>query len=195
MLTKELGYFILSLREYWLALKDAKDTKDVQMIESLQGSNFVEFLDTIIEDYKIIIEHPKIIPNKEKFIFEGDRQEVKVPKGKPGLIHPNQIDLSNGIPTEVRPPSEYGNPELWRYWEPDSNLVVPTRSYIFLLKQPCWDGKFHIKDNFPNLGIRPCCKKLFIPEIKINLTETVLEIEVKKDGDVVKHTWTKERPD
>lgn len=81
----------------------------------------------------------------------------------------NQIDLKTGLPNKVRLPFEYGNPDLWRYWEPDSDLVIPTRSYIFLLKQPCWDGKFHINDSLPNLGIRPCCKKVKMPEIKINL--------------------------
>jgi len=87
------------------------------------------------------------------------------------LIHPNQIDLNTGIPRKVRPPSEYGNPELWRYWEPDLDLVILTRSYIFLLKQPCWDGKFHVKDSFPNLGIRSCSRKLILPKIKISLNK------------------------
>lgn len=191
LLVEKLGFSILTLREYWLALNDAKKIKDIQMIDSLQGSNFVEFLDTVFKDYSIMFEHPEITKKEEEYIFEGEEVKVIIPKGKPGLIHPDQIDLKTGIPKEVRPPSEYGNPDLWRYWEPDSNLVIPTRSYIFLLKQPCWDGKFHVKDSFPNLGIRSCCKKLIMPKIKINQDKIKLEIEIKKEGDVINYSWDK----
>ncbi len=191
LLTEKLGFSILTLKEYWLTLNDAKKIKDIQMINSLQGSNFVEFLDTVFKNYNIMIEHPRIIKNNEKYSFEGKKVEVIIPKGKPGLIHPDQIDLKTGIPKKVGSPSEYGNPDLWRYWEPDSDLVIPTRSYIFLLKQPCWDGKFHINDSFPNLGIRPCCKKLIIPEVKISLEKNKLKVEIKKEGDIINYSWEK----
>jgi inorganic pyrophosphatase/exopolyphosphatase len=189
LLIEKLGFSILTLKEYWLALNNAKKSKDIQMINSLQGSNFVEFLDTIFKNYNIMIEHPEIIKKGKEYFFEGDEIRVIIPKGKPGLIHPDQIDLKTGIPKEVRLPSEYGNPDLWRYWEPDSDLVIPTRSYIFLLKQPCWDGKFHIGDSFPNLGIRPCCKKLIMPEVNISLEKNKLEIEIKKEGDIICYSW------
>jgi len=191
LLVEKLGFSILTLKEYWLALNDAKKIKDIQMINSLQGSNFVEFLDTVFKNYSIMIEHPKIIKNNQEYLFRGEEIKVIIPKGKPGLIHPDQIDLKTGIPNKVRPPSEYGNPDLWRYWEPDSDLVIPTRSYIFLLKQPCWDGKFHVNDSFPNLGIRPCCKKLVMPKINILLEKNKLEIKIKKEGDITAYSWEK----
>jgi inorganic pyrophosphatase/exopolyphosphatase len=191
LLSKSAGFLILALKEYWQVLNDAKKIKDVQMIESLQGSNFVEFLDTAIKNYNIMIEHPKTIKTNKGYLLNGKIIRVVVPKGKPGLIHPDQIDLETGIPKEVRPPSEYGNPELWRYWEPDSDLVIPTRSYIFLLKQPCWDGKFHIKDSFPNLGIRPCYKKLTLPVVKVILEKKNLNIAIKKEGDILKYSFKK----
>lgn len=81
----------------------------------------------------------------------------------------------------VRLPSEYGNRELRRYREPDADIVNPTRSYIFLLKQPCRDGKFHIHDSLPNLGIRPCCKKCILPKIKIIPKKKHLTIHVMKE--------------
>ena len=191
LLVEKLGFSILTLKEYWLALNDAKKIKDIQMIYSLQGSNFVEFLDTVFKDYSIMIEHPRITKKGEDYLFDGKKIKVTIPKGKPGLIHPDQIDLKTGIPKEVRLPSEYGNPDLWRYWEPDSDLVIPTRSYIFLLKQPCWDGKFHINDSFPNLGIRPCCKKLVMPKVNISLEKNRLKIEIKKEGDTICYFWEK----
>jgi len=188
-LVQELGFTILTLREYWLALTDAKNIKDLQMIESLQGSNFVEFLDTVIKNSSIILEHPEIIKQKKQFLFKGKEIKVIIPRGKPGLIHPDKIDLRTGIPKEVRPPSEYGNPELWRYWEPDADLVIPTRSNIFLLKQPCWDGKFHVEDSLPNLGIRPCCKQLVMPKVKIILKKEELGINIEKEGNVFYYSW------
>ncbi len=185
-LVKELNYFMLSVREYWLVLNDAKKIKDLQMIESMQGSNFVEFWDTILNKNHSI-EHPEI-KNGE---IIGEIKKVMIPWGKPGLVHPTEIDLNTGIPKEVRKPDEYGNPELWRYWEPDAELVIPTRSYIFLLKQPCWDGKFHIKDSLPSLGIRPCCKNPEMPKVKINFDQKTLNIEIKKDGDILNYSWKK----
>ena len=138
-----------------------------------------------------MIEHPVIKTKNNQISFEGKEIKVKIPNGKPGLIHPSQIDLTTGIPKKVNLPSEYGNPELWRYWEPDLELVIPTRSYIFLLKQPCWDGKFHINDSFQNLGIRPCCKTLPKPEVNIFLREDELEIKITKEGDLTTHLWKK----
>ena len=191
LLVERLEFSILSLKEYWLALNDAKKIKDMQMINSLQGSNFVEFLDTVFKENSIMIEHPRMMKKGKGYLFEGNKIKVTIPKGKPGLIHPDQIDLKTGIPNKVRPPSEYGNPDLWRYWEPDSDLVIPTRSYIFLLKQPCWDGKFHIKDSFPNLGIRPCCKIVKHPQIIIKSNKNKIEIRIKKEGDTLHYSWKK----
>lgn len=125
----------------------------------------------------------------ENFIAEGKKIKVEVPKGKPGLIHPDEIDMETGIPKKIRSPNEYGNPELWRYWEPDRKLVVPTRSYIFLLKQPCWDGKFHLEDSFPNLGVRPCCKKVEQPKVKIEIENGKLKTEITKEGDTKIWEW------
>ena len=161
------------------------------MIESLQGSNFVEFLDTIIKDYSRMVNHPKITKEEGRYLFEGKEIPVKIPQGKPWLIHPESIDPETGIPKEVRLPNEYGNPELWRYWGPDKDLIIPVRSYIFLLKQPCWDGKFHVKDSFPNLGIRPCCKISPIPKVKVSIKDKSLKVEIKKEGDIITFSWDK----
>jgi virulence-associated protein VagC len=61
ILANNLDFAILTLKEYRFALGDAKKIKDIQMIESLQGSNFVEFLDTVFKDYSIMIQHPQIL--------------------------------------------------------------------------------------------------------------------------------------
>lgn len=191
ILAHKLDFLMLSTREYRLTLRDAKKIKDIQMIESLQWSNFVEFWDTILQDSTIMIEHPKIFKKWDTYTFEGRRVQVSIPRWKPWLIHPDAIDYTTGIPKLVRPPSEYGNRELRRYREPDAEIVNPTRSYIFLLKQPCRDGKFHINDSLPNLGIRPCCKKCILPQIKIIPNKKHLTIHIMKEWDVITYTWKK----
>lgn len=191
LLTQKLNFSILTMREYWNALKDAKRIRDIQMIDSLQGSNFVEFWNTVLEENKYMIESPKIKKQKGEYIFEGERKRVHIPFGKPGLIRPDDIDLKTGIPLRVGSPDQYDNPELWRYWEPDERVVIPTRSYIFLLKQPSWDGKFHANDSLPNLGIRPCCKKPPIPKININFNKNQLFIDLMVEGETIKYLWKK----
>ena len=178
-LAKENRFEILSLKEYWKVLSDAKKIKDIQMIESLQGSNFVEFLDSKVLDKKFLVNHD------EKKI------KVSIPFGNPGLIHPNEIDTETGLPKLVRPPNEYGNKELWRYWQPDSDLIIWCRSYIFLLDQPCLDGKFHLGESFPNLGVRPIVKKVVEPEVKINWNEKYLNIEIFEEGETQQWKWPK----
>ena len=189
-LTFKLGIDMLSLNEYWKVLNDAKKIKDAQMIESLQGSNFVEFLDSAIIDKKYLIDHPTVGES-----ISGEKKAVTVPKGNPGLIHPNDIDLETGIPKVVRSPNEYGNKDLWRYWEPDSRNVLPCRSYIFLLDQPCWDGKFHITDNFPNLGLRPVVKNVKEPDVKIKWDKDFLFVSILSEGEIHLYKWPKKISD
>jgi inorganic pyrophosphatase/exopolyphosphatase len=184
-LATQLDMSLLSLGEYWNVFDDARRSNDTQMLTSLQGSNFVEFLDSAIENKDSLIDHPR---------FEGDktigvRRRVMIPRGSPGLIHPDDIDRATGIPRIVRPPNEYGNPALWRYWEPDAALVVPCRSYIFLLAQPCWDGKFHLGESFENLGMRPVLGHNSEPEVSVQWNEDELVTVIKMEGERHEHRW------
>lgn len=178
-ISEENNFSMLSLKDYWIVLNDAKKIKDSQMIESLQGSNFVEFLDTRIINRKTIIHHDK------------EEQDINVPQGNPGLIHPDDIDLSTGLPKNVRPPNEYGNPELWRYWQPDTDEVIPCRSFIFLLDQPCLDMKFHPGESFPNLGIRPMIKSVVYPEVSMSIKEQTLAVQIEDEDDTKTYNWPK----
>ena len=188
-LLKELGYSMLSLKEYWLVLYDAQKIKDKQMIDSLQGSNFVEFLDTVIFNSEERVDHPDVMKNMN--VFNGPKERTNIPKGSPGLIHPKDIDLNSGFPKIVRSPNEYGNPELWRYWEPDSQIVNPVRSYIFLLKQPCLDCKMHPQDSFPNLGIRPVVDQPQQPTVKVLIKDHKLLMSIVLEGDLLEYRWYK----
>ena len=185
-LSKKLGIEMLSLNEYWKVLRDAKKIKDNQMVESLRGSNFVELLDSVILEKSYIVDHPEIDED-----ISGEKRHLSIPKGNPGLIHPDDVDIETGVPRKVMSPNIYGNKELWRYWEPDSDLVIPCRSYIFLLNQPCWDGKFHINDSFPNLGMRPVVKIVKEPNVNLSWNDSFLAVVIFSDGEKKIYNWPK----
>jgi len=186
-IARNVGFEMLSINEYWKVLADAKRIKDVQMIESLQAPDFLEFWDTAILKKQLLIDHPTI----QERMATGKTKKVTVPAGTPGLIHPSNIDAATGLPTKVLPPNEYDKPELWRYWEPDADLVFPCRSYIFLLKQPSWDGKFHLNDSFPNLGIRPAVKKVKDPIVNVKWNKSALAVNLIVDSDEYTYRWPK----
>lgn len=186
----ELGFDMLSLPELWAVIDDATEKNDFQMMDSLQGSNFVEFTDTVLTrvgDKRYQYNHPTILGTDIK----GACDEIDLPNGNPGLIRPENIDRKTGLPTKVRPPNEYGQKGLWRYWQPDADLVLVTRSFIFLLQQPCWDGKFHLQDSLPNLGIRPCYKNHPIPQVTIIKDNEKLEVSIYSEGDSLDYVWHK----
>lgn len=180
-LSTTYGFSMLSLPEYWAVYDDAKKVNDVQMLRSLEGCNFVEFLDTRVLKKSFVV-HKGSNPEK-----------VYIPSGDPGLIRPEDIDRKTGLPKIVRPPDEYGNPELWRYWQPDSNDVLFCRSFIFLLNQPCLDGKFHLGESYPNLGVRPVRKKIIPPRVACDFDNEVLRVLIDEEDSLVysfpKNIW------
>jgi hypothetical protein len=196
-LLQELGFTAMSLREYWNVLRDANDVRDRQMTESLTSGGFVEFLHTVIEDKRYLLDKPSIESRKGSFEYEGVRVEVDydyegerrqtiVPEGAPGLIHSKDIDLETGLPRVVQPPNIYDNPELWRYWSPDAQKNVATRSHIFLLGKPALDLKVHLSEGFDCLGIRPCVQKVELPTIEIITDEEGVTLEIAKEGEVTR---------
>jgi inorganic pyrophosphatase/exopolyphosphatase len=181
-LLRYLGKEAMGLNEFWSVRKDAYDAHDVQMQEHLQHPGFVEFLDTIIENSRAVIDHPEITKSAAGYSYRGDRKDAAVLEGLPGLIHPDEIVAETGLPAVVHSPSQYGDPALWRYWSPDASLVVPTRGHIFLLGQPALDMKIHPDDAFPNLGMRVITKEEVVPLVSINQTDDDLEIVIDYGG-------------
>jgi len=180
-LSEELRIEMMSLSEYWKALKSVTENKDEQLGKHLRENDFVEFLDTVIIDGKYIIDHPQIIEKDGQVFYEGERKEINIINGVPGLIDIKDIDLSTGFPKKVFAPSEM-NSSLWRYWSPDAKLCIPTRGHIFLLEQTALDTKIHPEDALPNLGVRPCRKKIVLPEISfVKNNSGDIEAVIKKD--------------
>lgn len=192
-----LGYSAMSLDEYWSVLKDAQSAKDRQMVLHLQSAGFVEFLNTVIEDGKYLVNKPTILEAKSFFQYEGiefeldysyqgERRETNIPEGKPGLIHSKDVGLDTGLPQVVRSPNIYRNPALWRYWSPDAEKNVATRSYIFLLGTPALDLKVHLSESFACLGIRPCCRNVELPEVKIMEGKDGITLIIRKEGETAR---------
>ena len=196
-LLSRLGFTALSLKEYWQVLKDAREIRDQQMVGHLQSNGFVEFLHTVIEHNASLVEKPEILESPSKFQYEGveveinydyrgKKRKVEVLDGKPGLIHPKDIDLNTGLPKLVRSPNIYKDPSLWRYWSPDAQKNVATRSYIFLLGQSALDLKVHLSEAFHCLGVRPCCKQVVLPKVKIITDAEGLSVVIEKEGEVTR---------
>jgi inorganic pyrophosphatase/exopolyphosphatase len=155
-LLKYLGYEMLTLPEYWKALKEMKETGDVRLEKSLKHSKYIEFLGTT------------------------SKEPRDIPEGSPSLFFEGEVDESTGLPNNLLAPNHYGLPDTWRYWSnPDNdNTYVFTRSHIFLLDTPCLDAKTLEHESFPNLLIRPVSAKPPNPKIdvKINGIEKTLNI-------------------
>lgn len=179
-LLNNLGLDTMSLSEYWKILDEAEKNHDEQMLKHLRSAGFVEFLDTVILDGKYIIDHPKVIKMESGYEYEGEKREITIPEGVPGLIYPEDINLETGFPKIVQDPRKYGDKRLWRYWSPDSPVCVPTRGHIFLLNQPSFDTKIHPDDALPNLGIRPCCRTVKPPIVEIVEDEKGVSAKITK---------------
>lgn len=186
-LETKLNFGTLSIGEYFKVYDDARKVNDAQMLESLQNPKFGERWDTVILNKRIVIDH--VVMKDGKMLSNG--KELNVPEGSPGLIRPDEVDRETGIPTSVMSPSHYGMPSLWRYWAPDSDVVSPVRSYIFLLNQPSWDGKVYPDDAFPNLGIRPVAKEVKDPEVESHQEGSAFILSISIEGDRQTYTWQK----
>ena len=77
-LVKKQKLLSMSLSEYWKVLKDAKEARDIQMINHLQNKGFVEMLDTIIKDSTFVINHPEITRREDGvYIYKGKEELEK----------------------------------------------------------------------------------------------------------------------
>lgn len=140
---------MLSLKEYWDVYFEAKESNDSAMLASLTNPDFIEFLDTC-SNHGIILNHP--VCHDDTVI--GEAADAEIIPASPGLILPEEIDRNTGLPMKVHAPNEI-NPYFWRYWSPASDdLYLFSRSYIFLLSQPCLDAKTKLSEGFASMGIR-----------------------------------------
>lgn len=176
---QELDLLCASPAEYFQAYLDAVSANDERMVAHLTSPKYLETLDLIVENKKVLVEHPEIVLTTAEFSYEGGiRKNVQVPVGNPGLIDPGKIDLSTGLPSEVEDPQQYGT-GLWRYWSPDSDCAWALRSTIFAYDIPALDLKFRFDEALPRLSIRPCVKSVKLPKVKVYEQEGKIIINIK----------------
>jgi inorganic pyrophosphatase/exopolyphosphatase len=179
-LLSHLGQSMMSLSEYWKVLKEAEEGHDEQMLSHLRSPGFVEMLDTVILDKKQIIDHPKVRKDGESFAHDGEKRDIEILEGVPGLISPADIDIETGFPKIIQDPRQYADKSLWRYWSPDGPLCVATRGHIFLLDQSAFDTKIHPDDALPNLGVRACSRTVNPPQVEIIEDENGVSVKITK---------------
>ncbi len=153
-IVERMGLSMLSLPEYWKVYHEAKKNRDTDFLQSITAENFIEFLDTVSTDCRLI-DHPAI----ENGELTGEFRDELIISAVPGLIHPNDIDERSGLPAVIHSPLENGN-LLWRYWSPpETGTYVFSRSHIFLIGKPCLDAKMMPDESLVNLGIRTVKKE------------------------------------
>ncbi|MBI2900132.1 MAG: DHH family phosphoesterase [Planctomycetes bacterium] len=177
-LLQELGFECASAAEYFKAYFDAVRASDEQMVASLTSPKYLETLDVVVEEKRVLVEHPRIVQAKDGYSYEGGRRrEVRVPVGEPGLIDPRKVDPETGLPTVVEDPRQYGT-GLWRYWSPDSDRAWALRSTIFAYDIPSLDLKFGFSETLPRLTIRPCVRTVKHPRVSVTEKEGKILVEV-----------------
>ncbi len=153
-ITARMNSSMLSLPEYWKVYHEAEEKHDSDLISSLTSGGFIEFLNTVSADGKIINN-----PSVDGDTFSGKLLDYNIISATPGLICPDEIDCESGLPAVVYSPDEAGE-SLWRYWSPpEKGTYVFSRSHIFLIDKPCIDAKALPDEAYINIGIRATLEK------------------------------------
>lgn len=180
-LLENLGMGMLSLKEYWQVYEEANKKQDSALLSSLVDKDFLEFLDTCCIDGVLV--HSPVI-NGSQVLMSDDTFKVEILYANPGLISPAYIDKVTGLPNCIFNAANYHDKSLWRYWSPLSDKIyVFSRSYIFLLQQPCLDAKSTPEESFVNVGIRPIRDSNLKVDVKIELNNKSLFIKYKSEYD------------
>lgn len=178
-LTVHLGMEMLSLDEFWKVFAEAKQLQDSSLQESLVSDEFLEFLDTCCAEGSMIY-HPEV----EKDRLSGKKESIKIVQALPGLISPEYVDEKTGLPSHIFGAANYADKSLWRYWSPPGDKTyIFSRSYIFLLSQPCLDAKATPEESFVNMGIRPVRKRKPDMEVQIIVEPGKLILQGKSEYD------------
>lgn len=206
-LMRKMGNDILSLKEYSIVRKEAKQKNDKQMLNSLESHGFAEVLDTLVFDYNQenesgdFIEHPYVqITSEGEIELSGDMMpQMHVPYAAPGLFDWDNTDKETGLPAEVfyfGDDISHKKGRLSRYWSPkNSDTWVFTRGSIFIYQIPCMDGKVRPDEMQANLGVRACRTKINKPQIinivaEGSITTQIIDEEgvfTYKDGQLQKN--------
>lgn len=180
-LMQQMGMSMLSLKEYWEVYEEAQEKHDTALSASLIDSDFLEFLDTCCLN-GVLVHNP--IVEGTSILRTENAYEGTILYANPGLISPAYIDKETGLPSQIFSAENYHDKSLWRYWSPMADKTyVFSRSYIFLLQQPCVDAKSAPGESFVNIGIRPVRETNLAVDVLIERKNKSLVLKYKSEYD------------
>ncbi|MCU0652444.1 MAG: tetratricopeptide repeat protein, partial [Candidatus Omnitrophica bacterium] len=187
----ELNAVGLTCAEYWKVYKDAGDSRDREMLRSLESEQFTEWLD--VHFYQAngkyyMIEHPRlpIEKNESNLIYKGKSIEVKIPKGRPGWFNPEDAKFSVvGIPQNIRQVFE-GKNTPWKYWDIYTDFLKTglgaIRGYVTSSGTPSLDLGIPPNAKQPVLMLRECRRDLPTPNLANNIIQEAGGFIAKYEG-------------
>ena len=134
---KELNSYMLSPKEFFKVINDAREEGRVDVIKALTSKEYVEWLDAVFikeDDIITSIEHPKLKATIDNYEFIGDKVITEMVEGRPGWIDYTGKKDNLGLPIEVY--KNFGQvPEksnIWKYWSVNQKnaYVSPIRGYV-----------------------------------------------------------------
>lgn len=180
---KELNSYMLSPKEFFKVINDAREEGRVDVIKALTSKEYVEWLDAaFIKEDDIItsIEHPKLKAKIDNYEFIGDKVITEMVEGRPGWIDYSGEKDNIGLPIEVY--KNFGQvPEksnIWKYWSVNQKnaYVSPIRGYVLSSGTPSLDIDIPFIARQPVLTVRECKKQIEINEINDDLINFYNEI-------------------
>src|SRR3989338_1730089 len=179
-----LGSSMLSPREYWLALEDAKKENDIDMVKELTSSLYCEWLDRIYMKDNTYVDHPKI---RGHYKYGGKRLRSAIPFGRPGWFDPEKnLHKQSGMPLLVSLfRKKYAS--SWKYWSPDFSVtqlsaLAPIRGYVTSVGKPSFDLGIPVDSRQPKQMIRECRYKPLEPLIDANILEQAESLVAQRHG-------------
>lgn len=173
-LLQKLGATTLTMKDYWLVLRDAKEANDEDMVRQLQSDKYAEWLNTVFERKEDAVECSLITKKGGKYRYEGTKRKIQMPFGHPGWFNVENIDYETGLPKKVELNREkYAT--SWKYWSfCDYEYTSATvRGWVTSAGKPSLDLGIPADALHPVLLLRECRKTLPQPPINSHLLEKI----------------------
>jgi len=154
---RRLGSTAMSLPQYFQVRQDAIRAGDRAMLASLESDRFIEMLATVFLRDEVLIHHPEATG---RLAFSGREVPVHTPEGRYGWIHPDDVDLTTGLPTKVTRQRDVGD-ETIKYWDTHTDIgregaLMAVRGFVTSVGKPSLDLGFPVDAISPKMTIREC---------------------------------------
>lgn len=171
-LLQRLGATMLSMKDYWLVLRDAKEVGDEDMIKQLQSNRCAEWLNSIFENKEHVVTNLLISKQGETYKYQGTKRGIQMPFGHPGWFNIEDVDYETGLPGRVELNREKYSTS-WKYWSfcDYSYVATAIRGWVTSVGKPSLDLGIPADAVYPALMLRECRKELLQPSIDHQVLE------------------------